>query len=68
MRRFIIYTLTNIIWMRLAGHVEHMGHEKCIQNFKSENLKRRDHLGCLGIYERIILKCILIGCMWTGLG
>jgi hypothetical protein len=30
--------------------------EKCTHYFRSENLRRRNYLGDLGVYERIILK------------
>jgi hypothetical protein len=44
--------------MRCAGHVARMGDVKCIQNFRSENLKVRDHLEDLSVDGRIILKSI----------
>jgi hypothetical protein len=40
--------------------------DKCLQNFCQKNLKRRDHLGRLVVYGRVILNSILnkqeLGC------
>jgi hypothetical protein len=44
--------------MSWAGHVAHVGEMRKAYNVWSENLKRRDHLGHIDVYEKIILRCI----------
>jgi len=55
--------------MRWAGQVARMGRGEAYRGFWWGNLRERDHLGDLGIDERIILRLIFkkwdVG-LWTG--
>jgi hypothetical protein len=43
--------------MELAGHGARVRNEKFVQTF-GRKMKGRDHLGDLGVDEKIILKCL----------
>jgi hypothetical protein len=54
-----LYVLPNIIRVmkpstRCAEHVTRKGDEKWVQHFDLKKLKQRDHLGDLGVDDRII--------------
>jgi uncharacterized protein YjiS (DUF1127 family) len=58
--RSFLYASANIIrviksrWMRLVGHVAHMGKLRNAYNIWLENMKGRDHLKDLHVDGRII--------------
>ena len=62
--------ITELIKSRLAGHVARMAKKRSTYTVLCGNLKERDRLEDLGVYERIILKWILRkqdATMWNGL-
>jgi hypothetical protein len=45
--------------IKLAGHIARMGYMKIHTTFFMENIVAIDHLGDLGVDQRIIIKLIL---------